>query len=79
MRDQGIKVTSILPGVVDSDLNGHFQDIISEQKDRLISPQAVADMLMFALSCPVNACALELAVINQQTPWTNPIIGYAQA
>ena len=78
MRDHGIKVTSILPGVVDSDLTGHLQHITQEQKDRLMSPQAVADMVMFALSVPQNACPLELAVINQQTPWTKPIIDYQQ-
>ncbi len=78
MRDHGIKVTSILPGVVDSDLTGHLQDIAKEQKDRLMSPQAVADMVMYALSVPENACPLELAVINQQTPWTKPVIDYAQ-
>ena len=78
MRDHGIKVTSILPGVVDSDLTDHLQDITKEQKDRLMSPQAVADMVMFALSVPQNTCPLELAVINQQTPWTKPVIDYAQ-
>jgi 3-oxoacyl-[acyl-carrier protein] reductase len=78
MRDHGIKVTSILPGVVDSDLTDHLKDITKEQKDRLMSPQAVADMIMFALSVPANACPLELAVINQQTPWTKPVIDYAQ-
>jgi 3-oxoacyl-[acyl-carrier protein] reductase len=78
MRDHGIKVTSILPGVVDSDLTDHLKDITKEQKDRLMSPQAVADMVMFALSVPTNACPLELAVINQQTPWTKPVIDYAQ-
>lgn len=78
MRDHGIKVTSILPGVVDSDLTDHLQDITKEQKDRLMSPEAVADMVMFALNVPANACPLELAVINQQTPWTKPIIDYKQ-
>ena len=78
MRDHGIKVTSILPGVVDSDLTDHLQDITKEQKDRLMSPQAVADMVLFALSVPVNTCPLELAVINQQTPWTKPVIDYKQ-
>ncbi len=78
MRDHGIKVTSILPGVVDSDLTGHLQDIAVEQKDRLMSPQAVADMVMFALSVPQNACPLELAVIKQQPPSTKPIIDYPQ-
>ena len=78
MRDHGIKVTSILPGVVDSDLTDHLQDITKEQKERLMSPESVADMVMFALSVPPNACPLELAVINQQTPWTKPVIDYAQ-
>lgn len=78
MRDHGIKVTSILPGVVDSDLTDHLQNITKEQKERLMSPSAVADMVMFALSMPINTCPLELAVINQQTPWTKPVIDYKQ-
>jgi short-subunit dehydrogenase len=78
MRDHGIKVTSILPGVVDSDLTDHLKDITQEQKERLMSAETVADMVMFALSVPANACPLELAVINQQTPWTKPVIDYAQ-
>ena len=55
-----------------------LQNIAKEQKDRLMSPQSVADMVMFALSVPANACPLELAVINQQTPWTKPVIDYDQ-
>lgn len=78
MRDHGIKVTSILPGVVDSDLTDKLKDITQEQKDRLMNPEAVVDMVMFALSVPSNACPLELAVINQKTPWTKPIIDYKQ-
>ena len=78
MRDHGIKVTSILPGVVDSDLTDHLKDITKEQKERLMSAETVADMVMFALSVPANTCPLELAVINQQTPWTKPVIDYAQ-
>ena len=78
MRDHGIKVTSILPGVVDTDLTDKLKDIAKEQKDRLMSPETVVDMIMFALSVPANACPLELAVINQQTPWTKPVIDYEQ-
>ena len=78
MRDHGIKITSILPGVVDTDLTGKLENIAQEQKDRLMSADTVVDMVMFALSVPVNACPLELAVINQQTPWTKPIIDYEQ-
>ena len=78
MRDHGIKITSILPGVVDTELTDKLENITAEQKERLMQPQAVVDMVMFALSVPANACPLELAVINQQTPWTKPIIDYAQ-
>lgn len=78
MRDHGIKVTSILPGVVDSDLTDHLKNITKEQRERLMSAETVADMVMFALSVPANACPLELAVINQQTPWTKPVIDYEQ-
>ena len=78
MRDHGIKITSILPGVVDTDLTDKLDNITQEQKDRLMSADSVVDMVMFALSVPHNACPLELAVINQQTPWTKPVIDYAQ-
>ena len=78
MRDHGIKITSILPGVVDTDLTEKLENIASEQRDRLMSTDSVVDMVMFALSVPQNACPLELAVINQQTPWTKPVIDYAQ-
>ena len=78
MRDYGIKIKSILPGVVDTDLTGKLSNITQEQKDRLMSADSVVDMVMFALSVPQNACPLELAVINQQTPWTKPVIDYAQ-
>ena len=78
MRDYGIKITSILPGVTDTDLTGKLQNIAQEQKDRLMSSEAVVDMVMYALSVPANVCPLELAVINQQTPWTKPIIDYEQ-
>ncbi|MDP8265688.1 MAG: SDR family oxidoreductase [Candidatus Aceula meridiana] len=79
LRDHNIKITSILPGVVDTGLTDKLDNITKDQKDRLMSPDAVVDMVMFALSTPNNTCPLELAVINQQTPWTKPIIDYKQA
>ena len=78
MREYNIKVTSLLPGVVASDLTDHLKDVAKEQRDRLMDPSAVADMVSFALSVPANACPLELAVINQLTTWTKPIIDYKQ-
>ncbi len=78
LRDHNIKVTSILPGVVASDLTDSLDNITSQIRDRLMDPQAVVDMVVFALSVPANCCPLELAVINQQTPWTKPVIDYKQ-
>lgn len=78
MREHNIKVTSLLPGVVASDLTDHLKDVAVTQRDRLMDPTAVADMVAFALSVPANACPLELAVINQLTTWTKPIIDYKQ-
>lgn len=78
MRDHGIKVTAILPGVTDTDLTGKLAQITQEQKARLISTQSIEDAVMFALTVPENVCPLELAVINQQTPWAKPVIPFAQ-
>ncbi len=78
MRDHGIKITSILPGVVDTELTSKLENITAEQKERLMSVDSVVDMVMFALSVPQNACPLELVVINQQTPWTKPVIDFKQ-
>lgn len=78
MREYNIKVTSLLPGVVASDLTDHLKDVAQQQRDRLMSPDAVAEMVIFALNCPENSNPLELAVINQLTTWTKPIIDYQQ-
>ena len=55
-----------------------LKDVATQQRDRLMAPEAVADMVIFALSCPENSNPLELAVINQLTTWTKPIIDYQQ-
>jgi 3-oxoacyl-[acyl-carrier protein] reductase len=78
MREHGIKVTAIMPGVTDTDLTGKLAEITSQQKERLISTQSIEDAVMFALTVPQNVCPLELAVINQQTPWTKPVIPFEQ-
>ena len=78
MRDKGIKVTAIMPGVTDTDLTGKLAEITEEQKGRLISTESIEEAVMFALRVPQNVCPLELAVINQQTPWIKPVIPFAQ-
>jgi len=77
MRDFGIKVTSIFPGVTRTPLTGKLKEVSGEQ-DRLMEPEAVADTVLFALGQNKNVCPLELAVINQQTPWKKPVIPFKQ-
>lgn len=77
MRDRGIKVTSILPGVTDTDLTGKLQEITADTS-RLMTTEAIENAVKFALTVPANVCPLEIAVINQQTPWTAPVIPYKQ-
>jgi len=77
MRDHGIKITSILPGVTDTDLTGKLKEITAETS-RLMSTEAIENAVRFALTVPANVCPLEIAVINQQTPWTAPVIPFKQ-
>jgi short-subunit dehydrogenase len=77
MRDFGIKVTSLLPGVTDTELTGKLKDI-STDRSRLMSPRAICDAVVFALKVPANVCPMEISVINQQTPWTKPVIPMKQ-
>jgi len=78
LRDHGIKVTSILPGVTDTDLTGKLKDITSDTS-RLMGTKAIEDAVRFALTVPANVCPLEISVINQQTPWTAPVIPFKQS
>lgn len=77
MRDFGIKVTSVFPGVTRTPLTGKLKEV-SEESGRLMEPESVANTVLFALSQDANTCPLELAVINQQTPWTKPVIPFKQ-
>ncbi len=77
VRDYGIKVTSIMPGVTDTALTGGLTEI-SVDKSRLIQTSVIEDAVKFALSVPANVCPLEISVINQRTPWTKPVIPYRQ-
>ena len=75
MRDFGIKVTSIFPGVTRTPLTGKLKDI---DASRLMEPEAIADSVIFALKQDLTVCPLEISVINQQTPWTKPVIPFKQ-
>lgn len=77
LRDYGIKVTSILPGVTDTDLTGKLKEITTDTS-RLMTTEALENAVRFALAVPANVCPLEIAVINQRTPWTAPVIPFKQ-
>lgn len=77
MRDHGIKITSILPGVTDTDLTGKLKEVTADTS-RLMTTEAIENAVKFALTVPANVCPLEIAVINQQTPWTAPVIPFKQ-
>lgn len=77
LRDYGIKVTSIFPGVTDTDLTGRLKEITTDTS-RLMTTEAIENAVRFALTVPINVCPLEIAVINQQTPWTAPVIPFKQ-
>ncbi|MCK9572829.1 MAG: SDR family oxidoreductase [Candidatus Omnitrophica bacterium] len=77
VRDHGIKVTSLFPGVTDTDLTGKLQEITANSS-RLMTTEAIENAVRFALTVPANVCPLEIAVINQQTPWTKPVIPFKQ-
>lgn len=77
LRDHGIKVTSIFPGVTDTDLTGKLKEITGD-RSRLMTTEAIENAVRFALTVPANVCPLEIAVINQQTPWTAPVIPFKQ-
>jgi len=77
MRDMGIKVTSILPGVTDTSLTGGL-DANMIEPSRLMTTEAIEQAVVFALKVPQNVCPLEISVINQQTPWKAPVIPYKQ-
>ncbi len=78
IRDHGIKITSLLPGVTDTDLTGKLKEITTDTS-RLMTTEAIENAVKFALTVPANVCPLEIAIINQQTPWTAPVIPFKQA
>lgn len=77
IRDHGIKITSLLPGVTDTDLTGKLKEV-TQDTSRLMTTEAIENALKFALTVPANVCPLEISIINQQTPWTAPVIPFKQ-
>lgn len=68
IREKNIKVSSILPGVVNTDMH---KDDIKLAPEKMIQPQDVAKTVEFILSMPSNVCPLEITLLPQKNPKTN--------
>lgn len=67
IREKGIKVSSILPGVVNTDMH---KDDPKLDAEKMIQPQDVAKTVEFILSMPSNVCPLEISLLPQKNPKT---------
>lgn len=65
LRDRGIKVCSILPGVVNTDMHKNDQ---SFNHDQMIQPADIAQLTRFILSMPSNSCITEVSIQPQKNP-----------
>lgn len=64
-RERGIKVCSILPGVINTDM--HAKDPLMD-KAKMIQPEDVARAARFVLDFPANACPTEISLQPQRAP-----------
>ena len=65
IREKGIKVCSIFPGVVNTDM--HASDPKME-KEKMIQPQDIAKAVSYVLSTPSHICPTELVIQPQRNP-----------
>jgi 3-oxoacyl-[acyl-carrier protein] reductase len=65
IREKGIKVCTILPGVVNTDMH---KDDDSFTQDKMIQPEDVASTVKFVLSMPGNVCPTEITLMPQKNP-----------
>lgn len=64
-RERGVRVCSILPGVVDTDM--HANDAAMDQA-KMIQPEDVASAARFAISAPSRVCVSEICIQPQRAP-----------
>lgn len=65
IREQGIKVSNILPGLVNTDMH---KDDPKLDSDKMIQPEDIAQSVEFILSMPANVCPLEITLLPQKNP-----------
>jgi NADP-dependent 3-hydroxy acid dehydrogenase YdfG len=64
VRERGIKVCSILPGVVNTDM--HAGEPFDQ--DKMIQPEDIAATVVFVLDTPPNVCPTEIVIQPQRYP-----------
>lgn len=65
VREKGIKVTCLFPGLVNTEL-GREENIIPE---KMIQPEDIAISVLMALKIPATACPTEITVRPQFSPY----------
>jgi NADP-dependent 3-hydroxy acid dehydrogenase YdfG len=69
VREFGIKMTSIYPGLIDNEL-GRVRGPFEYNYRNIISSDACADALLYALDAPPESCITHM-VIKEQFPFTD--------
>jgi len=67
VRERGIKVSSVLPGVVNTDMHASDPKL---EKPKMIQPEDVAAAVAFIVHSPANVCPTEIALQPQKNPKT---------
>lgn len=65
IREQGIKVSNILPGLVNTDMH---KDDPKLEPEKMIQPEDIAKTVEFVLNMPNNVCPLEITLLPQKNP-----------
>lgn len=64
VRDYGIKVSTIMPGYVDTALTSRLR----KQAENMIQPDDIADAVAFVLSSSATCCPTEIVIRPQRRP-----------
>ena len=66
VREQGIKVSVILPGFVDTPMIPPVKHL---DRGKMIQADDVAQAVLFVLNAPATACPVEMTIRPQRTPY----------
>lgn len=65
IREKGIKVSSIFPGVVNTDMHKDDEKLV---KEKMIQPEDIAQTVQYILNTPDNICPTEIVIQPQKNP-----------